>query len=108
MPWKHLTYCHLASCGLLFFVTMSLAAEPERNPFIEAINLVWATRHAEIRAVDKGAWWFDTSKREWSVQRPFGPGVIDSTHLFEVTYKIDGKKVMSWEVDIQKKKVDKR
>ncbi len=35
-------------------------------------------------------------------------GVIDSTHLFEVTYKVDEKQVMSWEVDLRNKKVKKR
>lgn len=88
--------------------TVSLAAEPDRNPFVEAINLVATTQKAEIKAVDKGEWWFDTSKREWSVQRPFAPGGVDSTHLFTVTYKVDGKQVMSWNVDLRKKKVEKR
>lgn len=101
-----ISYC-LGLCGS-FVLAASFAVEPERNPVIEAINLVATTHQAEIESADKGDWSLDTLRREWIVQRPFAPGVIDSTQLFDVTYKIDGKQVMSWEVDLRNKKVKKR
>ena len=93
--------------SLLFLSCEVVAAEPERNPILEAINLVADTQYAEIKLIDKSDWWFDTKRRDWSVQRTFEPGVIDSTHLFEVTYKIDGKEVITWQVDLRNKKVEK-
>ena len=74
-------------------------------PQVDAINLVVRTQYGEIRNMDKGDWWHDTKLREWSVRRPFGPGYVDSTHIFIVTYKIDGKSVMTWSVDTQKNTV---
>ena len=48
---------------------------------------------------------FDTKERTWSVRRPFYPGVYDSTHLFDVSYRIDGKEVAAWFVDTRTGKV---
>jgi hypothetical protein len=48
--------------------------------------------------------WHDTITRSWSATRPVAPGVVDSTHWFQVTYSISDKIVASWSVDIRKKK----
>jgi hypothetical protein len=82
------------------------AGKPEQSPHAEALALVFRKAAARIRAVDKGDWWMDTKERAWSVRRPFGPGTIDSTHLFTVTYKIDGKPVAAWWVDTRERKLE--
>ena len=66
----------------------------------------------EVRAAEKdyaanGKWWHDTAERAWVVKRPFAPGVIDSTHLFEVSYRVEGTEVGRWLVDTRKGSVDK-
>jgi hypothetical protein len=45
----------------------------------------------------------DTKERQWIVKRPFAPGDIDSTHMFVVAYKIEGKEVFRWAVDTRHK-----
>ena len=49
-------------------------------------------------------WWFDTDERRWTVTRPFGPGGVDSTHWFTVTYLIGTTESLSWQVDTRKLK----
>jgi hypothetical protein len=85
----------------------------EMSPHAEALQLVFAKEGKRIRDVEldfakaaeptrevgKDHWWHDVRVREWSADRPFYPGYIDSTHFFSVTYKIDGKVVASWDVD---------
>jgi hypothetical protein len=77
-----------------------------RNPILEAINLVASTQQDEIKAADEKVsesdWWSDTLDREWIVKRPFGPGIFDSTHWFYVSYKVNGRILMSWFVDLNK------
>jgi hypothetical protein len=77
-----------------------------RNPVLEAINLVATTQRAEIQAADRKVsesdWWSDTLERDWIVKRPFGPGIFDSTHWFYVSYKVNGRILMSWFVDLNK------
>jgi len=77
----------------------------EKSPHAEALMLVLSTQGDVIAQVDKENWWFDVKERAWSVRRPFGPGVIDSTHMFVVTYSIGGKKLATWHVDTDKKTV---
>lgn len=78
----------------------------QRNPVIEAINLVATTQRAEILAADRKVanadWWVDALEREWIVKRPFGPGLFDTTHWFYVSYKVNGRVLMSWFVDLSK------
>ncbi len=85
------------------------AAEETRNPVLEAINLVASTQQDEIRAADRKVadadWWVDTLERDWIVRRPFGPGLFDSTHWFYVSYKVNGRILMSWFVDLEKRTV---
>ena len=79
------------------------------SPHAEALRLVLQRCGAEIDALEKAAsgppingdaaWWFDTNRRAWTVKRPFGPGVFDSTHWFVVQYEIDGRVVATWSVD---------
>jgi RNA polymerase sigma-70 factor (ECF subfamily) len=78
----------------------------ERSPHGEALDLVFQSQAAKIRAVDQADWWHDCQERFWIVKRPFHPGVIDSTHLFEVTYRIDGKEVARWSVDTRRRSVE--
>ena len=79
--------------------------KPEQSPHAEAIQLVMSTQQEIIRKVDTNNWWHDVKTREWKAKRPFHPGTIDSTHMFVVSYHIDGKKVRSWFVDTRKKQV---
>lgn len=80
-----------------------------RNPVLEAINLVATRQRAEIQAADRKVsesdWWSDTLERDWIVKRPFGPGIFDSTHWFYVSYKVNGRILMSWFVDLSKRTV---
>ena len=75
-------------------------AGAEESPHAEAIRLVMQHRADEVSKTDEAdQWWHDTEERTWSAKRPFGPGVVDSTHLFIVTYAIDGHIVGTWRVD---------
>lgn len=74
----------------------------ETSPHVEALQLVFQTEPARIREIDKGEWWQDVKERAWVVKRPFSPGTIDSTHLFNVSYRIDRKEVAAWLVDTAK------
>jgi hypothetical protein len=82
------------------------AAPVEKSPHATALELVFQKAGDRIRALDTADWWHDTEERGWSVRRPFAPGIIDSTHLFNVTYQIAGKPVASWFVDTRKGTVD--
>lgn len=65
----------------------------EKPPHAEALELVFKTMQKPAFDGGKDDWWHDTKERTWVVKRPFGPGVIDSTHMFNVSYRIDGKEV---------------
>lgn len=52
-----------------------------------------------------GRWRFNTDERRWSVTRPFGPGGVDSTQWFTVTYLVGETENLSWQVDTGKLKV---
>ena len=100
---------------LLFGLPVLLAAaEPAKStasPHAEALWLVFDTQVqviADLDSPDRESWWFDTKVREWTVQRPFSPGYIDSTHMFIVAYKIDGRVVAEWMVDTTAKTAKKR
>lgn len=80
----------------------------ETSPHAQAIQMVMQTQSEAIRKADQGNWWHDTKSREWVAQRPFAPGTIDSTHLFNVTYTIDGVAVSSWLVDTRTRSVQIR
>jgi hypothetical protein len=84
----------LCSCS-----TITQKQSAETSPHAEAIQLVMTTQQAEIRNVDANDWWHDMKTREWKAKRPFHPGTIDSTHMFIVTYLIDGQLAQSWVVD---------
>jgi RNA polymerase sigma factor (sigma-70 family) len=77
-------------------------AEVQTSPHADAIQLVIKTQQARIREVDPEDWEHDTKERTWTVRRPFSPGTIDSRHLFNVSYRIDGKEVAAWLVDSSK------
>ena len=102
------------SCIIVFAVVALGAAKPkekkkpEISPHAQAIQLVMATQQKKIREVDRNNWWHDVKEREWKAKRPFYPGHIDTTHMFVVSYHIDGKAVHSWWVDTRKKTVQSR
>jgi len=76
-----------------------LAEAPDTSPG-RAIQLVLETQQDKIQSVDNPAdSSHDTKERSWSVKRPVEPGVLDTTHTFTVTYRIDGVSVASWQVD---------
>jgi hypothetical protein len=69
------------------------------NP-ANAIEIVLSTRQVDILTVDSSeSWWHDTKRRDWSVVRPFEPGVLDTTHTFVVSHSIDNVVVAEWDVD---------
>jgi hypothetical protein len=74
----------------------------QTSPHADAIQLVLKTQQARIREVDRENWEHDVKDRAWVVRRPFAPGIIDSTHMFNVCYRIDGKEVATWFVDTAK------
>ena len=76
------------------------------SPHAQAIRLVMEVRADEIRRLDMAPdWWHDTKERAWSVKRPFGPGVVDSTHYFVVRYAVDGHAVGAWSVNTRTSQV---
>lgn len=77
----------------------------DRSPHAEALKLVLDTQQDALRDVDNEAWWHDVKQRSWNVKRPFYPGTIDSTHMFVVTYEIDGVVAIGWTVDTGKKTI---
>jgi hypothetical protein len=92
-------------------VVVAADPKPSNSPHADALALVLRTQADAIRKVEasepgdgKGdeTWWLDTKERTWVVKRPFGPGVVDTTHEFQVTYRIDGKDVAWWSVDTRK------
>jgi hypothetical protein len=91
-------------------------------PQCEALSLVWSTQQPLIKEVEiahanheqkkqkeyvnaEERWWFDCDSRQWEVKRPFAPGGIDSTHLFDIQYRINNKMVATWSVDTKKKTI---
>ena len=89
-------------------IVFALGAQAQRgekvptSPHADAIQLVLKTQQARIREVDRENWEHDVKDRAWVVRRPFAPGIIDSTHMFNVCYRIDGKEVATWFVDTAK------
>lgn len=77
----------------------SPAAQVETSPHAAALELLFRRQGETIRHLDTENWWHDVKERSWSVRRPFYPGGIDSTHLFVVTYRIEGTEVGTWSVD---------
>jgi hypothetical protein len=76
--------------------------KPEIPPHAAALELIFNSHAPAKFDGAKNEWWHDTKERTWVVKRPFAPGVIDSTHRFDVTYRIDGKEISAWMVDTRK------
>lgn len=93
----------IGACVSLAAATTVWAGNPQQSSPTTAIRIVVTTQQAKIRAVDNpDSWWHDTKVRTWLVKRPVEPGVLDTTHLFIVTYKINGAVVASWRVNTNK------
>ncbi len=69
------------------------------------------TPHAEAlllvieKLKDQPADWQSIKKQIWTVKRPIAPGVLDSTHWFNVKYQVDEKPKGQWQVDTKLKTV---
>ncbi len=97
---------HVCLTGSSATPSSAVAQAPvELSPHAAALDLVFQTQVQVIRRLDTEHWWHDTKERTWRVRRPFAPGPIDSTHTFEVTYRIDGRDVGAWSVDTRRGRV---
>ena len=94
---RQLLFLVLSYCAICYPAFCAEAPDALPN---KAIQLVLETQQEKIRSVDKpDEWEHDTKERSWSVKRPASPGLLDTTHTFTVTYKIEGVSVASWRVD---------
>lgn len=95
-----------ALIALAAMTTFAGAATSDYPP-LDAIRLVVEQDLQSLKQMDTGDWSMDTKRREWSVQRPAPPGVLDTTKLFNVVYRVDGKALACWFVDTGAKTVKK-
>jgi len=88
------------ACLLILVGSPVLGADsPDTSP-ATAVRIVLDTQTDKIRSADSPKdWWHDTKERSWSAKRPVEPGILDTTHTFTVTYRIDGVAVAAWRVD---------
>lgn len=96
----HLALLVVAIVAFLMGRQVQGGKEGRKSPHVAALELVFRTQEDAIRAAESDDWWFDTVEREWVVRRPFGPGIIDSRRLLDVSYRIKGKEVLDWSVDL--------
>jgi len=90
----------IALACLLAIVACPAFARGSPDSPATAIQVVLDTQQDNIRSADSpDSWWHDTKERTWSVKRPVEPGILDTTHIFNVTYRIDGVAVANWRVD---------
>lgn len=65
----------------------------------KALMLVLKEAASEIAEIEgRSLEEFDIKKRQWTVRRPFLPGLIDSRHVFVVEFHIDSRSVAVWTV----------
>ncbi len=96
----------LALFALSLFIVCARAQSNDYPP-LDAIRLVVGEELQLLKQLDAGDWSMDTKVREWSVQRTVHPGVLDSTRLLNVLYRIDGRVVACWLVDTGTKRVQR-
>ena len=97
-----LTSRFIALLLVVALITLPLRVRSAESPQVAAIRLVLDTKAQQISEVDNpDGWWHDAKERTWSVTRLSEPGFIEATHIFVVTYKIDGVAIATWRVDIQ-------
>lgn len=105
---KRTSFTILATCLVFMLTTKADEAPPDDvSPHALALALLLERESARIAGLeaDHGAWWHDTAIREWRVQRPWAPGISDTTHFFTVSYLIDGKAVTQWSVNTRSRQV---
>lgn len=95
----------LVPLGWLLLAGCALAQDAGRNPAVEAIDLVAATQAEAIRAAERGDWWMDTARRQWTVQRQAAPGILDTRYQLLVVYSINDRRALSWAVDLKARTV---
>ena len=92
--------CIALACVLTISAHPVSAKDPREIAPVTAIQVVLDTQQEKLRAVDSpDNWWHDTKERSWSVKRQVQPGVLNTTHIFTVIYKIDGVAAAKWQVD---------
>ena len=103
---KRTNFTILGSC--LIFMLAAGAGEYARrdiSPHAIALALILEKESARIAALetdDNGGRWLDTGVREWRVQRPVGPGFMNTTEFFSVTYLVDGEQRAHWNVNTKR------
>jgi hypothetical protein len=75
-------------------------------PQVDAIQLVAHQESAEIAriVVDENV---GTFLHDWQVKRVWGPGYLDTTHLFYVGLRLDGALRLAWLVDTGRRSVQR-
>lgn len=86
-------------------------SKQQLSPHSVALMLVLEQKKDEIAKLDNEKLgnednMLDIKERSWIVIRPFSPGIVDSTHMFIVTYRIDNHVIKSWNVDIRDRTVN--
>jgi len=89
---------HSIALGLVFRTQQPLIARLESDYF----RSCGADDRKGYKALADSYWWHDIQDRQWSVRRPFYPGLFDSTHWLLVTYSMSGKWLATWSVDTRK------
>ena len=92
---------------LALSAAMSSHAQSNDYPPLDAIRIVVESDLEALKKLDSGDWWMDAKNREWSVQRPARPGVLDTTKLVDVLYRVDGKTISCWVVDLSAKRAQR-
>jgi hypothetical protein len=100
--------CFSALAAASVLLAIEQPEEPQGSPHASALELVFKKEAGRIRAIDKENWWHDTKERSWVVRKPFPPAVFDSTHMFLVSYRVDGNEVEEWAVNTALGQVSRR
>ena len=100
---------HLVAACCLSAAALAAASTGEATPSA-ALRLVLGSQADEIARVDAAHFVHehDTKLHAWTVQRPVAPGVLDTTHTYVVSYRIDGETVARWVVDTRERRVTPR
>jgi len=98
----------LLALALSSVVSIASAAPVAGPTPARALRLVLETQAMEIATIDEahGVNQHDIKRHEWSVKRPAHPGMMDTTHIYYVTYSIDGAEAETWFVDLRQNIAD--
>ena len=93
--------------ALVFLLPALSLGDSKKYPPLEAIQLVVEKDIDTLKKLDGGEWEVDLKNREWTVQRTVEPGYLDTTRVLAVIYRVEGKTVACWAVDLEAKVVQK-